>query len=200
MIIGVVNLGAANSRSVMHALRRAGGDPVTIDRPERLHTVDALVIPGVAHLGFVIDAIDRRALRGPLVAAIRQGMPTLGICAGFQLLFNSSEEAPFQPGLSILDGVVRRVRGVKIPHMGWNRVEALSDDIESGWAYFAHSFAPPADVIDTVAITENGSPFSSVVKRGNVIGVQFHPERSGRYGTYFLKRFVDGVRELQYVS
>jgi len=102
------------------------------------------VLPGVAHVGYLIQALDRGNWRAPVLAAIGAGLPTLGICAGFQLLCARSEEAPELPGLGIFSGTVARLRGEKIPHMGWSRVEATTSAFESGWAYFAHSYAPPA--------------------------------------------------------
>jgi len=164
----------------------------------RLHDVTALVIPGVAHAGFVIDAIDRGGWRSELRSAIASGLPTLGICAGFHVLFASSDEAPQALGLEIFTGTVRRLTSAKVPHMGWNRVHALAPTFESGWAYFAHSFAPPPNLWDTAAVTEAPPPFTAVSAKRNVWGVQFHPERSGCYGARFLKRFLQTARETVY--
>jgi hypothetical protein len=94
MSVGILALGAANSRSIVHALRRAGADAVLLEQPEQLSTVSALVLPGVANLGYMIQALDRGNWRVPILAGIDAGLPTLGICAGFQLLCTRSEEAP----------------------------------------------------------------------------------------------------------
>jgi imidazole glycerol-phosphate synthase subunit HisH len=190
MTVGILALGAANSRSIVHALRRAGADTVLLERPEQLSAVCALVLPGVANLGYVIEALDRGNWRAPILAAISAGLPTLGICAGFQLLCTRSEEAPGLRGLGIFSGIVTKLAAEKIPHMGWSRVDASSSAFESGWAYFAHSYAPPAVLRETLAITQCGGPFACAAGSANVIGVQFHPERSGGYGARVLQRFV----------
>jgi imidazole glycerol phosphate synthase glutamine amidotransferase subunit len=195
MSVGILSLGAANSRSIVHALRRASADTVLLERPEQLPTVCALVLPGVAHLGYMIEALDRGHWRAPILAGIDAGLPTLGICAGFQLLCARSEEAPGLRGLGVFSGIVMKLAAKKIPHMGWSRVEAVSSGFESGWAYFAHSYAPPAALREALAITQCGAAFASAAGTRNVIGVQFHPERSGEYGARVLQRFVRMARE-----
>ena len=127
-------------------------------------------------------------------ARSRTAYPLLGICAGFQLLFERSDEAPEIAGLGIFTGNVRRVRTPRIPHMGWNRVTATSGRRPEGWAYFAHSYAPDSDLPDIVATTIDGSDvFGSMAERGSAIGAQFHPERSGAFGAELLARFVAGA-------
>jgi imidazole glycerol phosphate synthase glutamine amidotransferase subunit len=190
MSVCILALGAANSRSIVHALRRAGADAVLLEQPEQLSTVSALVLPGVANLGYMIQALDRGNWRVPILAGIDAGLPTLGICAGFQLLCTRSEEAPGLRGLGIFSGIVTKLAAEKIPHMGWSRVEATSSAFESGWAYFAHSYAPTAALRGTLATTQCGAAFASAAGSGNVLGVQFHPERSGEYGARVLQRFV----------
>jgi glutamine amidotransferase len=195
MSVGILALGAANSASIAHALRRAGTQAVKLERPEQLTAIAALVLPGVANLGYMIQALDRGNWRAPVLAAIASGLPTLGICAGFQLLCTRTEEAPKLSGLGIFSGTVTKLRGEKIPHMGWSRAEAITSAFESGWAYFAHSYAPPAALRETLATTQCGAAFASAAGTGNVIGVQFHPERSGEYGARVLQRFVRLARE-----
>jgi glutamine amidotransferase len=190
MSVGILALGAANSRSIIHALHRAGADTVLLEQPEQLPAVCALVLPGVANLGYMIEALDRGNWRAPILEAIDVGLPTLGICAGFQLLCTRSEEAPGLRGLGVFSGIVTKLVAEKIPHMGWSRVDATSSVFESGWAYFAHSYAPSADLRETLAVTQCGGPFACAAGSGNVIGVQFHPERSGEFGARLLQRFV----------
>jgi imidazole glycerol-phosphate synthase subunit HisH len=200
MSVGILALGAANSRSIVHALQRAGAEAVMLERPEQLAAVGALVLPGVAHVGYLIQALDRGNWRAPVLAAIASGLPTLGICAGFQLLCTRTEEAPALSGLGIFSGTVTKLRGEKIPHMGWSKVEATTSAFESGWAYFAHSYAPPAALRETLAITQCGAAFASAAGTGNVTGVQFHPERSAEYGARLLQRFVRMVRDPAYAG
>jgi imidazole glycerol phosphate synthase glutamine amidotransferase subunit len=188
--IAIVALGAANRRSIAGGIERAGGAPVFVQEPRDLDRADGIVIPGVANVGYLTQELDRCGLRAPVSTAVASETPYLGICAGFQLMFERSEEAPNELGLGIFPGSVRRLRSPKSPHIGWNFVESSDPTFESGWAYFAHSYAPPADVADAIAVTSYGAAFASAGSRGAAIGVQFHPERSGRYGAGILERFV----------
>jgi glutamine amidotransferase len=196
--IAIVALGAANTRSIGTAIMRAGGCPYFVDASDAIPAAHGVVIPGVANVGYLADALDRRSLRGPILAAIRNGKPCLGICAGFQLLFDGSDESPKTACLGLFAGVVRRLAGPKSPHIGWNLVNPIDANSSKNWAYFAHSYAVPADVPDATALTRYGDEFVSTATRGHVIGVQFHPERSGRYGAELLQRFVQ--RAASYVG
>jgi len=191
--VGIVALGAANRRSIESALERAGAATRFVSEPVAVGPCDALVIPGVAHFGFVAGELDRGELRPALLAACAAGVPILGICVGYQLLFECSEEAPQAQGLGIFSGTVRRLRTPRVPHMGWNSIEPLADSsaIGRGWAYFANAFAPDPDVPNAIATTSDGiDRFASAAQAGTVSGVQFHPERSGAYGAQLLERFV----------
>jgi glutamine amidotransferase len=188
--VGILALGAANRRSIEGALERSGAAPFFLDAAAGLDACDALVIPGVSNVGFVIDEIDRRSLREPLLRAMAGGLPTLGICAGFQVLFERSDEAPHERGLGVFGGNVERMQAPKLPHMGWNLVEAAVPSIESGWAYFAHTFAAPVTELTIATTSLADRRFASVARRGNVTGVQFHPERSGAYGSQLLDMFL----------
>lgn len=194
--IGILTLGAANRASIAQAIERVGGAAAFVDSAQGLRNADAIVFPGVAHFGYVVDQLDRRGLRAPLLSTIAAGTPYAGICAGFQILFDGSDEAPEARGLSVFAGTVARVHGPKSPHMGWNTVvprEAAQSGI-AGWAYFAHEYAPPASVESASAFTCYGSAFASVAEKGSVRGVQFHPERSGEFGSRVLSRFVESAR------
>jgi imidazole glycerol-phosphate synthase subunit HisH len=192
--VGIVALGAANRRSIDAALQRAGATTVFIEDPRAVASCDALVLPGVANFGYVAEQFDRSGMRSAILEAVGFGIPLLGICVGFQLLFERSEEAPNARGLGIFNGGVRRLRTPSLPHMGWNRVEPVGTAIADGWAYFANAFAPNADVRDAIATTQDGEDrFASVAMRRNVWGLQFHPERSGAYGARFLEAFVQST-------
>ena len=191
LTIGIVALGAANRRSIDAALQRAGAATCLIDEPRAIATCDALVLPGVANFGFIAGELDRTGLRSALLEAIGFGVPLLGICVGFQLLFARSEEAPGAKGLGIFKGTVRRLRTPRVPHMGWNCVEPATSAFEPGWAYFANAYAPDAGAPDAIATTQDGDDrFASAAASRNVQGVQFHPERSGAYGARILASFV----------
>ncbi len=191
--IGILDLGAANRANVARAIERSGARVSFVRAQPELDACDALVLPGVAHLGYIAAELDRLALRAPLLRAVGRGVPLLGICAGYQLLFEGSDEAPQARGLGIFDGHVRALRTARLPHMGWNRVER--SDGSADWAYFAHTFAPPISAC-AIATTElDGERFVSAARRGAVLGVQFHPERSGAYGRGVLDAFVTLARE-----
>jgi glutamine amidotransferase len=192
--VGIVRLGAANLASIGFAIERAGGSVCFLDDADGLAAADAIVVPGVAHFGYLVAALDAAGLRRPLLSAIARGTPFLGICAGFQLLFDRSEEAPGVRGLGILSGAVRALSGPKAPHIGWNLVEPTAPGTIAEWAYFAHGYAPDANVPSAVASTTYGAPFASVAASGSVTGVQFHPERSARYGAAVLRAFVEQAR------
>jgi imidazole glycerol-phosphate synthase subunit HisH len=189
--VGIVTLGAANRRSIDAALQRAGATTRFIADPRAIATCDALVLPGVANFGFVAGELDRSGVRSALLEAIGFGIPLLGICVGYQLLFEGSEEAPKAKGLGVFAGMVRRLRTPRVPHMGWNRVEPTTSALEAGWAYFANAYAPDADARDAIAMTQDGEArFASAAAYRNVQGVQFHPERSAGYGAQILAAFV----------
>jgi glutamine amidotransferase len=123
--VGIVTLGAANRRSIEAALLRAGATTRFIDEPFSVGTCDALVLPGVANFGYVAQELDRTGMRSALIEAITFGVPLLGICVGFQLLFERSDEAPSARGLGIFAGSVRLLHTPCVPHMGWNLVDPL---------------------------------------------------------------------------
>lgn len=191
--IAIVSLGAANRASVRYGLERAGADVYFAERGSETIGADALVVPGVANIGHMIKALDARAFRAPMEKALASNVPILAICAGFQLLYEGSEEDPTARALGYLEGTVRRLKSPRTQHMGWNIVEACSDAMESGWAYFAHGFAAPAHGASVCARTTYGTAFAAAAQRGRVFGVQFHPERSGTFGAKVLARFVRSV-------
>ena len=192
--VGIVALGAANRRSIDAALQRAGATTCFIEEARAVAACDALVLPGVANFGFIAEELERTGVRSALLEAIGFGIPLLGICVGYQLLFERSEEAPKARGLGVFSGAVRRLVTPRVPHMGWNRVEPTSSALEAGWAYFANAYAPSANARDAIATTQDGEDrFASAAAYRNVRGVQFHPERSGAYGAQILAAFVQST-------
>ncbi|HUA08264.1 MAG TPA: imidazole glycerol phosphate synthase subunit HisH [Candidatus Acidoferrales bacterium] len=193
-VVGIVTLGAANRRSIEAALQRAGALPRFIEEPAGIASCDALVLPGVANFGYIAEELDRTGMRAALTEAASFGVPLLGICVGYQMLFDGSEEAPRARGLGFLRGEVRRLRTPRVPHMGWNRVEPIGSTFYGGWAYFANAYAPGAGVPGALATTQDGEDcFASAAASRNVRGVQFHPERSGAYGASILAAFVQSA-------
>jgi glutamine amidotransferase len=168
--------------------------------PAVLEAADALVLPGDGAFGATMDEVRRRGLVPPLMDAARAGTPLLGICIGMQLLFEESEEHGRHDGLGLLPGRVRRFEGpLPVPHMGWNRLRRrqahpLLDGLEDGaHVYFVHSYYcdGPDDVV--LASSDYGREFAAVVGRGNVLGVQFHPEKSQAVGLAMVGNFVRHV-------
>jgi imidazole glycerol-phosphate synthase subunit HisH len=195
--VAVVPTGTANLASVIAAFTRLGARSSVVDEADRLAIADRVVLPGVGSFGAAIDAVDRLGLRTALADRIAEGRPTLAVCVGMQLLASLSEESQGASGLGVIESAVTRFpRGVRVPQLGWNRVEAGAGArlIEDGWAYFANSYR-----IDEVpegwigAATDHGGQFVSAIERGDVLACQFHPELSGEWGSAVLARWLGGA-------
>ena len=197
MNVTILDYGAGNVTSVERALRRLGATPSRTDRPKEIASADRVILPGVGHYAALITALDRNEMRQPLLGAISRGAKFLGICLGLQALYATSEEAPELAGRDLLPGNVSQLPDtVKLPHMGWNRVERsgnsrLLDGISSDdYFYFAHSYAAPSSGNEAAAVCGYGREFIAVLQRGNIFGVQFHPEKSGAPGARLLENFL----------
>lgn len=197
--IGVCDYGVGNLRSVERALMRAEAEPVISDDPAVLVSCDGLVLPGVGAFVAAAEQLRRRGLDRCALDVAASGRPLLGVCLGYQLLFEHSDEGSGADGLGLIPGAVTRIEapGLKVPQIGWNRLHMLRDTpllegiAECAYVYFVHSYgASPADAADTVATTEYGSTLAAVVQRGNVMGTQFHPEKSGATGLRLYGNFV----------
>jgi glutamine amidotransferase len=198
-MIALIDYGAGNLTSVRKALAAVGAE-VQIPRvPSDVDSAEGVIVPGVGN--FQQTAALDRDWRDAIIGAIERGRPLLGICLGLQWLFEGSTEAPDCEGLSLMSGQCDRLEGtwpLKVPHVGWNALEfprasRLFEGIREGSQfYFTHSYAAPI-TNDAVAVTSHGSSFASAVERGQVFGVQFHPEKSGDVGLRVLKNFLDAV-------
>ena len=200
MSLALIDYGAGNLHSVHNALKAAGADDVHVTAdPDVVATADRIVLPGVGAFAHCMEALS--AIDG-MVAAMEQrvrveGIPFLGICVGMQLLADAGVEHGTTRGLGWIGGTVRAIApavDLKIPHMGWNDVVPTQGApmIEAGEAYFLHSYHFDAtDDGDVLAKTDHGGPLVAAVGRGNIMGVQFHPEKSQAYGINFLKRFLE---------
>ena len=200
MRITLIDYGACNVSSVERALQRLGAQYCTTSTPECIAKAEALLLPGVGHYATLMHALDQRALRAPLLAAISGGVPFLGICLGLQALYESSEEAPTLQGLGLFPGSVRALPPqVKLPHMGWNQLHFKRDSRllqkvdPHGHFYFAHSYAAAndPDSAHTVATCVHGQEFLAALERKNIFAVQFHPEKSGATGAQVLRNFLE---------
>ena len=193
-MIAVIDYKAGNLTSVMKALHAVGADALATSDPEVVTKADRLVLPGVGHFS-ATSFLEERGLKSAIEQRIQAGVPFLGICVGLQWLFEGSTESPQTSGLGVFSGRCQRFgTELKVPHVGWNSVTVsdakLMHGIESGaFVYYTHSFFAPV-VNETVAVTEYGVPFTAAVERGNVMGVQFHPEKSGPTGVRVLENFV----------
>jgi imidazole glycerol-phosphate synthase subunit HisH len=198
--IALIDYGAGNLHSVHNALKAAGAaDVVVTDDPDIVAKADRIVLPGVGAFAACMGALS--AIDG-MVEAMEQrvhdgGAPFLGICVGMQLLADAGVEHGTHPGLGWIGGTVRRIEAaspaIKVPHMGWNDVTPARPHglIEGGEAYFLHSYH--FDVVDEeniVARTRHGASLVAAVARDNVVGVQFHPEKSQAFGLALLTRFL----------
>jgi glutamine amidotransferase len=203
-VIAVLDYGIGNLRSAEKALQHLGADARLVDDPDRAADADGVVLPGVGAFGRCAEALRSTGLDAAAASAVERGVPFLGICVGFQLLYEGSDEDPSQPGLGILPGVVRRLPpGVKHPQMQWNRLDPVDRAGTAGsgllaglpaepWVYFVHSYAPESGV-DTSSTCEYGGPVTASAERGPVWGTQFHPEKSGAVGLGILSNFVGAV-------
>jgi len=194
----IIDYGAGNLRSVAIALKRLGFDPLVTSEPRAVRTADALILPGVGAAADTMSNLAQRHLVEPIREYIANGRPFLGICMGLQVLFSLSEEGGEHPCLDILPGRVRRLPdGLKVPHMGWNRVRQrcrhpIFDGISDGALfYFVHSYyAQPEDPSVVIGETDYGVAFPAVVAKDNIVATQFHPEKSAEPGLRFYENFL----------
>jgi glutamine amidotransferase len=194
MKVAIVDYGAGNLASLKAAFEAIGAEPHITSDPQQLEHADRVVVPGVGHFS-ATARLDERGLSNSIRNAIDRGTPLLGICLGMQWLFEASEEARDISGLGAFKGNSRRFpANVKAPHVGWNQLEPratsrLLQGISAGsYAYFTHSYRIE-HAAETVATSEYAGDFSAVVERGNLFGVQFHPEKSSTVGLTILKNF-----------
>jgi glutamine amidotransferase len=208
--IVVLNTRAANVHSVEKALRKVGADPLVTSDPADLATADAAVLPGVGASDAVMTALNNLGFAEPVKEFAAAGKPLLCVCVGLQVLFDGSEEGEL-PGLGLIAGNVELIptgmkdelgSSMKVPHMGWNEVQFTGEDAnrnpmfkgipQGSHFYFVHSYrCVPDDQADVAATADYGVEICAAVTRGNVVGTQFHPEKSGEVGLQIYKNFLD---------
>jgi glutamine amidotransferase len=201
-MIAIIDYGMGNLRSVQKALAAVGAEAEITSDPERVRRADKLVLPGVGAFADALVALRRDGLDAAFTEAARAGKPCLGVCLGLQLLFDASEEDGEHAGLGLLPGRIVRFRplagsGLKVPHMGWNRLRAerptplLAGLEPEPWVYFVHSYhAQAEDSRDVLATSDYGITFPAIVGRDNLLACQFHPEKSQRTGLAMYANFV----------
>jgi imidazole glycerol-phosphate synthase subunit HisH len=204
--VAVIDYGMGNIGSICKMLRLVGAEPIVSSDPQQLRAAEKLILPGVGHFDRAMANLDAAGLVDELKELVQtRGMPILGICLGMQLMCRSSEEGT-RPGLGFVDARVRRFdfpgdRRLKVPHMGWRDLElARPSRFFDGLAdmsrfYFVHSyFVECSEEPDVLARATHGHPFVAAFERGNVKGVQFHPEKSHRFGIRLFQNFVSETK------
>jgi imidazole glycerol-phosphate synthase subunit HisH len=195
-MIAIVDYGAGNLNSVKKAFAYLGAEAVVTDQPRTVARASKMVLPGVGHFSS-LQALNPTGLAEALLQSASGGQPFLGICLGMQWLFEGSEECLEVAGAGIFDGKCRQFPpSVKSPHVGWNSLAVqpgsrlLRGVAQDSFVYYTHSFHAPV-VAETAAASEYGLRFAAAVERGNIFGVQFHPEKSGDVGLSILKNFCE---------
>jgi glutamine amidotransferase len=206
--IVIVDYGAGNLRSVARAVARAGYEATVSGRAEDVDSADALIVPGVGAAADTMRNLRERGLVEPVRRYIERGRPFLGVCMGLQALLSVSEEGGEHECLGVVPGrVLRLPPGLKVPHMGWNRVRQKADHpvfrgvADGSYFYFVHSYYPqPDDPSVVIGETEYGVTFPSIVALDSLVATQFHPEKSGEAGlriyANFLSTAFGGRREI----
>lgn len=198
-MIALVDSGVGNLRSVAKALAVVGADVVVTADADQILQAEKVALPGVGAFGDTMSGLAERGLLEVVNTVVARATPLLGICVGMQVLFETSREMGQHKGLGLLPGVVRRFepQGLKVPHTGWNQIEPQRDSPllaglpPGSYAYFNHSYyCDPAEPSDVLAVSEYGIPFAAAVQRGQLFGVQFHPEKSQEVGLAVLRNFV----------
>jgi glutamine amidotransferase len=200
MTVLIANYGMGNVGSIANMIRKSGGEAIISDDPNAIATASKLVLPGVGAFDKGMEALGKSGLLSAIREAVSNGVPVLGICLGMQLMLDSSEEGE-QPGLGFVPGQVKKFPVGdalhRVPHMGWAHIALkqksplFSDNEIEQRFYFVHSYYVTCrDDKDVVATTSHGLEFVSAFNRGNLYGVQFHPEKSHRYGMELFQRFL----------
>ena len=200
-MIGVIDYGAGNLRSVCNSLKKLSVDCHVVKSPSDLNKIETMIFPGVGSFGDSSEQLKQQSLFEPIKEWIINDRPFLGICIGFQMLFDSSEESPGSEGLGIIPGKVIKFseqKNLKVPHMGWNEVQIKNLD-DPVWQkiddlthfYFVHSYFPKPDNPEVSSSTTGyGVDFTSSIRFGNIFGTQFHPEKSQKSGLRLIENFL----------
>ena len=197
-MIALIDYGSGNVRSVFNALKFHGADVRLTSDLAEIESAKKVILPGVGAFGDCVSGLRQRGLWEPMKTWLASGRPFLGICVGYQMLFEESEESPGICGFGFFGGKVKRFAtpGLKVPQIGWNALDLSPHPLWAGLTanshvYFVHSYYPePTDAQCTIARTTYGETFAAAAARGNVAGVQFHPEKSQNVGLGILKNFL----------
>lgn len=195
-MIGIIDYGAGNIRSVFNAFTKIGRKAKTIKSKDQIKKLDAIVLPGVGSFAY-IDKIEE--INKEILDKIDSGTPYLGICLGMQWLFENSEENQGKKGLEIIKGTIKKFpKGNPVPQIGWNKIKITKENellngLDEEYFYFVHSYYCPIGE-NTTATTDYGIEFTSAIAKGNIYGTQFHPEKSGKTGLKVIENFLGVVK------
>jgi glutamine amidotransferase len=200
-MLALIDYGSGNIHSVINALRREHADVELISDPARLAEADGMVLPGVGAFGDCVQGLRSRGLWEPVADWLAADKPFLGICVGYQMLFDESEESPGVRGFGFFAGTVKRfgTPGLKVPQIGWNQLDLRPHPLWQSLptkphVYFVHSYYPdPRNPAEVTAYSTYGETFAASAARGRVAGVQFHPEKSQAVGLGILRNFIASV-------
>lgn len=206
-MIAIIDYDAGNIKSVEKAMQLLGEEVVVTRDENIILNADGVILPGVGAFGVAMEKLHSYGLVDTIKKCVEKNIPFLGICLGLQLMFNSSEEAPGVPGLSILDGEICRIpaeSGLRIPHIGWNSLKQPNKGrlfkgiAEDAYVYFVHSyFLKAKDERIVTATTEYGTLIHASVEKDNVFACQFHPEKSSEVGLKILENFIEITKEFR---
>ncbi len=196
MVIAIINYGLGNLRSIQKVFESFGQEAIITSTIEEIEKSNAIILPGVGAFGAAMEELENLSLTTVLKRKINS-VPTLGICLGMQLLFGSSDEDPNVKGLNLIQGKVKELipaNSVRIPHTGWNELLSTKDPFFTGFAYFNHSFYCVPDQEDSIiSYVIHGKKIPVIVKQDNILGVQFHPEKSQTTGREIIKYFISQI-------
>ena len=200
-MLALIDYGSGNIRSVENALKHEGADVELVSDPERLTSAKGVILPGVGAFGDCVSGLQSRGLWEPVREWLAADKPFLGICVGYQLLFEEGDESPGVKGLGFFQGRVEKFTtpGLKVPQIGWNGLETTQHPLWTGLepnshVYYVHSYFPkPTDDSKVIARTTYGQPFAAACASGRVAGVQFHPEKSQSVGLSILRNFAHSI-------
>ncbi|MFC1562498.1 imidazole glycerol phosphate synthase subunit HisH [candidate division KSB1 bacterium] len=198
-MITIIDYQMGNLRSVQKAFERVGKDAIISGEPDKIIKAEKLVLPGVGAFGKAVYYLEKLKLKDHIIEMAKKGVPILGICLGKQLLMEESEEGGTYKGLALIPGkVVKFSEGKKVPHIGWNQIEIerevpiLKNIPEDSFFYFVHSYyALPDSDEYVISVTDYNGKFPSIIGNKNIFGIQFHPEKSQKYGLEILKNFSE---------
>jgi glutamine amidotransferase len=196
-MITILDYGIGNLRSVQRSLQRYYPEVIISDEKRKIEGAVGIVLPGVGAFGDAVEELKKKDLFQVLKQIIPK-KPTLGICLGLQLLFDTSEESPGFEGLGIISGSVKKlnpINSIRVPHTGWNHVVAIKEPFFPGFAYFNHTYyCAPVNKNTIIAFTLHGIKFGVIFKYGTILAIQFHPEKSKILGENILKYWINSLK------